>query len=132
MKDMDIRKSDHIVCYDKAGMLSSPRAFWMFNVFGAENVYILNGTFEKWKTENRKIESGENENTWRNKRKNPPGPDDYNYKLNKHLVVEHEEIQAVIDKEGKIKEEAKKKNKDLHLLDSRYEKTYFMGHIPSS
>lgn len=61
MKDMDVRKSDFIVCYDKQGMLSAPRAYWMFKVFGAENVYILNGTFEKWKIEQRKVASGDNE-----------------------------------------------------------------------
>lgn len=132
MKDMDIRKSDHIICYDKSGMLSSPRVYWMFKVFGANNVYILNGTFEKWKAEKRKIESGENEHTWKQKRQNPAGPQDYDYKLNKALVIDHANIKAVIEKDGQAKEEGKDKSKELYLLDSRFEKVYSMGHIPSS
>jgi 3-mercaptopyruvate sulfurtransferase SseA len=35
MKHIDVRVNDYIVCYDKSGMLSSPRAYWMFKVFGA-------------------------------------------------------------------------------------------------
>ena len=45
MKDMDVRKDDLIVIYDKYRNISAPRAFWMIKTFGAPNVYILNGTF---------------------------------------------------------------------------------------
>ena len=48
MKEMDVRKSDFIVVYDKYRMISAPRAFWMLKTFGASNVYLLNGTFAKW------------------------------------------------------------------------------------
>ena len=64
MKSLDVRITDTIVCYDKIGMLSAPRAHWMFKVFGAPNVYILNGTFSKWKAENRPTESGDNRGAW--------------------------------------------------------------------
>jgi thiosulfate/3-mercaptopyruvate sulfurtransferase len=64
MKSLDVRITDTIVCYDKIGMLSAPRAFWMFKTFGATNVYILNGTFSKWKKENRPTESGDNRAAW--------------------------------------------------------------------
>lgn len=64
MKSLDVRITDTIVCYDKTGMLSSPRAHWMFKVFGAPNVHILNGTFKKWKEENRPTESGDNKAAW--------------------------------------------------------------------
>lgn len=60
MRNMDVRINDTIVCYDKSDMLCAPRAFWMLKVFGASNVFILNGTFSKWKNENRPTESGEN------------------------------------------------------------------------
>jgi len=48
LKKIDVRRSDTIVVYDKSGMLSSPRAFWMLKSFGALDVRILNGTFSKW------------------------------------------------------------------------------------
>jgi thiosulfate/3-mercaptopyruvate sulfurtransferase len=64
MKNLNVRVKDYIICYDKSGMLSSPRAYWMFKVFGAPNVYILNGTFSKWKSENRPLESGDVSSAW--------------------------------------------------------------------
>ena len=52
MKVQDIRKNDIIVCYDKLGMLTAPRAYWMFKAMGHEDVHIMNGPFEKWVEEN--------------------------------------------------------------------------------
>jgi thiosulfate/3-mercaptopyruvate sulfurtransferase len=68
MKNIDVRVNDYIVCYDKCGMLSSPRAYWMFKIFGAKKVFILNGTFTKWKKENRPTESGDIREAWHEKR----------------------------------------------------------------
>ena len=34
LKEKGINNKKKIVCYDKAGMLCAPRAFWMFNVYG--------------------------------------------------------------------------------------------------
>ena len=48
MKKLDVRKSDIVVVYDKVGMLSSPRAYWLLKTFGLPNVLLLNGTFSKW------------------------------------------------------------------------------------
>jgi thiosulfate/3-mercaptopyruvate sulfurtransferase len=59
MMELDVRPNDLIVCYDKCGMLSAPRAQWMLKTFGAKNVFILNGTFSKWKEEGRPIVKGE-------------------------------------------------------------------------
>jgi len=48
MKAVGVRKSDIVVVYDKIGMISAPRAFWLFKTFGLENVFLLNGVFNKW------------------------------------------------------------------------------------
>jgi thiosulfate/3-mercaptopyruvate sulfurtransferase len=45
IQSIDVRRSDTVVVYDKIGMISAPRAFWMLKTFGHGNVYILNGTF---------------------------------------------------------------------------------------
>lgn len=58
MKEMDVRKNDIIVVYDKYRNISAPRNYWMLKTFGAPNVLILNGTFSKWEKEGRTIESG--------------------------------------------------------------------------
>jgi thiosulfate/3-mercaptopyruvate sulfurtransferase len=48
MKEMDVRIDDTIVCYDSLNMVVAPRVSWMMRVFGAKNVYVLDGTFLKW------------------------------------------------------------------------------------
>src|SRR5437764_479470 len=47
-----------IVVYDGAGLGGSPRVWWTFRVFGAENVFVLDGGLPKWKAEGRSTESG--------------------------------------------------------------------------
>jgi thiosulfate/3-mercaptopyruvate sulfurtransferase len=55
---LGIGEADTIVIYDGAGMFASPRVWWTFRVFGAEQVFILEGGLPKWKTEGRPVESG--------------------------------------------------------------------------
>ena len=47
-----------IVVYDGAGLGGSPRVWWTFRVFGAQQVFILDGGFPKWKAEGRPVEEG--------------------------------------------------------------------------
>jgi thiosulfate/3-mercaptopyruvate sulfurtransferase len=55
---LGIGNADRIVVYDAAGMFSSPRVWWTFRVFGAENVFILEGGLPKWRAEGRPLEAG--------------------------------------------------------------------------
>src|SRR3984957_15960437 len=48
-----------IVIYDSLGLYSAPRVWWTFRVFGAKNVYILDGGLPKWKSEGRPLEAGD-------------------------------------------------------------------------
>ncbi|MGE3247168.1 MAG: 3-mercaptopyruvate sulfurtransferase [Beijerinckiaceae bacterium] len=56
--EMGISDSDHIVVYDGGGLFSAPRVWWMFRIFGARKVYILDGGLPKWKAERRPLEGG--------------------------------------------------------------------------
>ncbi|MBV9953685.1 MAG: 3-mercaptopyruvate sulfurtransferase [Pseudolabrys sp.] len=56
---LGIAESDTIVVYDGKGLYSAPRVWWTFRIFGAKNVFILDGGLPKWKAENRKLEAGE-------------------------------------------------------------------------
>ena len=47
--DMGVNADDTIVIYDGIGFFSAPRAWWMFRVMGANNVYVLDGGFAGWK-----------------------------------------------------------------------------------
>jgi thiosulfate/3-mercaptopyruvate sulfurtransferase len=64
MRKLNIRKSDIVVVYDKVGMLSSPRAFWLLKLFGMPNVHLLNGTFSKWEAEKRPVIEGDTPCAW--------------------------------------------------------------------
>src|SRR6266851_926991 len=56
---LGISDTDAIVVYDGVGLNSAPRVWWTFRIFGAKNVFILDGGFPAWKAEGRKVEAGE-------------------------------------------------------------------------
>jgi thiosulfate/3-mercaptopyruvate sulfurtransferase len=56
---LGIGKADTIVVYDGLGLMSSPRVWWTFRLFGATKVFILDGGLPKWNAENRPLESGD-------------------------------------------------------------------------
>jgi thiosulfate/3-mercaptopyruvate sulfurtransferase len=55
---LGIRETDTIVAYDGHGMFASPRVWFTFRLFGAENVFILEGGLPKWQAEGRPLERG--------------------------------------------------------------------------
>jgi thiosulfate/3-mercaptopyruvate sulfurtransferase len=56
---LGIAETDTIVVYDGVGLYSAPRVWWTFRIFGAKNVYILDGGLPAWKAEGRQTEGGE-------------------------------------------------------------------------
>jgi thiosulfate/3-mercaptopyruvate sulfurtransferase len=63
---LGISNDDTVVVYDSVGLYSSPRVWWTFRIFGAKNVYILDGGLPKWKAENRPLESNDTKRAPRN------------------------------------------------------------------
>ncbi len=55
---LGISETDTIIAYDGAGIFSSPRVWFTFRLFGADNVFILEGGLPKWKAEGRPLETG--------------------------------------------------------------------------
>jgi thiosulfate/3-mercaptopyruvate sulfurtransferase len=55
---LGIGDHDTIVAYDGHGMFSSPRVWFTFRRFGADNVFILEGGLPKWQAEGRPLETG--------------------------------------------------------------------------
>ena len=47
-----------IIAYDRAGLYSAGRAWWMFRVFGHDDIAVLDGGLPKWLREGRPTESG--------------------------------------------------------------------------
>lgn len=58
MSALGISDADTIVVYDGAGTFSAPRVWWTFRLFGANDVYILDGGLPRWKSEGFPLESG--------------------------------------------------------------------------
>ena len=56
---LGIADTDTIVVYDGSGLYSAARVWWTFRIFGAKNVFILDGGFPAWKAEGRPLEAGE-------------------------------------------------------------------------
>ncbi len=55
---LGIGERDTIVVYEAAGLFAAARVWWTFRIFGAKNVFILDGGLENWKAEKRPLESG--------------------------------------------------------------------------
>lgn len=55
---LGIGDGNRIVVYDNSPYRSAARAWWMFKLFGVHQVAILDGGFQKWRAEDRQVESG--------------------------------------------------------------------------
>lgn len=56
---LGIGDEDTIVVYDGLGLFSAPRVWWTFRLFGAKNVFILDGGLPAWTVEGRPTEAGD-------------------------------------------------------------------------
>lgn len=54
---MGISHKDTIVVYDGPGMFTAPRVWWMFKMMGVQDVFVLDGGFDRWKKEGRPVTS---------------------------------------------------------------------------
>lgn len=76
-----------IVVYDAAGLVSAARVWWMFRVFGHEDVAILDGGLPKWIAENRPVDDAPVR----------PDPRHFTARVNNLLVRSVEQIQANLE-----------------------------------
>jgi thiosulfate/3-mercaptopyruvate sulfurtransferase len=59
MEQLGVDRNDRIVVYDNSATRNAARGWFMFHHFGAQEVAVLDGGFQKWIAEGRAIESGE-------------------------------------------------------------------------
>ncbi len=55
---LGIHNDDQLVVYDRRGMMSAPRVWWTFKAMGHGPVALLDGGLEKWRREQRPLDSG--------------------------------------------------------------------------
>jgi thiosulfate/3-mercaptopyruvate sulfurtransferase len=58
MKKAGVGDGTRIVVYDNHGLMSAARVWWMFRVFGHEDVAVLDGGFPAWESGGHEIETG--------------------------------------------------------------------------
>ncbi len=119
---LGISNQHKIIVYDKHGVYSSPRAWWMFNYFGHQQVLVLDGGLPQWIKENQPT-------TTTYKFINKQG--DFKAKINTDLISYTKDVLLNIDSNKKI------------VLDARSSKRFKAevkepregmrsGHIPGS
>lgn len=50
---LGIANNHEIIIYDAIGMFTAPRVWWMFQIMGARDVYVLDGGFDQWMKQER-------------------------------------------------------------------------------
>jgi thiosulfate/3-mercaptopyruvate sulfurtransferase len=86
-KQLGLGDGNRIVVYDGLGLFSAARVWWMFRVFGHDDVAVLDGGLRKWKAEGRALESG------------PPRPRERHFtaRVNSLLVRELDDVKRNIE-----------------------------------
>ena len=59
VRKMGIGDGHRVIVYDQQGLFSAARVWWMFRVFGHEDVAVLDGGLPKWMAEGHPVEEGE-------------------------------------------------------------------------
>ncbi|KAK4253515.1 hypothetical protein QN277_010177 [Acacia crassicarpa] len=54
---LNIANKDRVVVYDGKGIFSAPRVWWMFRVFGHDQVWVLDGGLPKWRAFGHDVET---------------------------------------------------------------------------
>jgi thiosulfate/3-mercaptopyruvate sulfurtransferase len=86
MRRLGIGDGMRIVVYDGGGLFSAPRVWWTFRVFGAKDVFILDGGLPKWKAENRPLEPGMTARE----------PADFTVKFDQSLVADLDRVERAL------------------------------------
>ena len=85
---LGIGANSFVVCYDRLGVTTAPRGWWMLRTFGHESVAVLNGGLPGWRAAEGAITSGEPESTTRG---------DFIARFEPQLVCDLEQVRRVVD-----------------------------------
>ncbi len=61
IQKLGIQNKHHIIIYDKNGIYSAPRAWWLFKLMGHKKVSVLNGGLPNWLDKKLPVESNNNQ-----------------------------------------------------------------------
>ena len=84
---LGISDKDTIVVYDGLGLFSAPRVWWTFRIFGAKNVFILDGGLPAWIAAGQPTEGGETKRA----------PRDFNAEMETSAVAMQSDVQMALN-----------------------------------
>ncbi len=84
---LGIGSDNKVVVYDSQGVRTSPRVWWMFRVFGHDNVAVLDGGLPKWEAENRPVANGTES----------PAPQTFAANFRPELVRSFDQVASAVD-----------------------------------
>ena len=115
MRKLRVKNDDSpVVIYDKMNM-TSPRAWFMFKLFGRKNVAILDGGLSKWNEEALPVESGQY--AFETTLDQSSG---YEYRKDSSLIKSFEDVKNNIN------------SKEFQVVDARPAKAFNDGRIPDA
>jgi thiosulfate/3-mercaptopyruvate sulfurtransferase len=85
---LGIGDGDRVVAYGAKGFIASARAWWMFRVFGHDDVAVLDGGLPRWRAEGRPLEAGAPS----------PSPRAFTAKLRPELVADLAAVRANLER----------------------------------
>lgn len=124
-RQLDLRKDDTFVCYDSNVVHAAARLAWTLKGFGAQQVHILNGTFEKWIKD--KYEHCKEYNPEKSiaRERAAQGDSDYDFTLDPEVIYNFEQMKAV--SESNVAGQT-----SIPLIDTKVSDFFAAGNIPSS
>lgn len=121
VQKLGINHDSCVVVYDDIGVYSSPRVWWLFNVFGFKNIAVLNGGLKDWINAGYKTESPERMEKLEG---------DFEASFNKGLYASAEEVFKSLEKEVSILDARSKGRFNATSPEPREDLRG--GHIPKS
>jgi len=90
---LGIDQESLVVVYDRIGLFSSPRGWWMFRAMGHDRVAVLDGGMPAW------IAAGHDTAPWEER---PPEPGNFEAKARPHLIYNADQVAAALNDPGHI------------------------------
>jgi thiosulfate/3-mercaptopyruvate sulfurtransferase len=121
-RKLGIKNSSIIVVYDRDGIYSSPRVWWMFRAMGHQNIAVLNGGLPAWQEEGFEVEPVQAQSY-------PPG--DFKANFNPQMVKDVESIINNLEQPSVTVIDARSENR-FYGISPEPRKGLRGGHIPGS
>lgn len=112
MQALGVSNDDFVICYDQSGfIMAASRAWWMFRVFGHDNVAVLDSGLIGWMQKSLPVKA---------KRTPEPSATPFTVNYRPELVIDYEGMKSISD------------NRSATILDARPPERFGPDHIPNS